>query len=111
MAIVCGAPLLNLSLTGQACSCKSKAMYVDKDGIPSCGKHKNGSRFVAECSICMEGCICTETLVTVCKHMFHSKCIEQWLEQQLEKTGNALCPLCRSSLIVKIRKPLKTLFH
>ena len=72
MAIVCGAPLLNRSITGQTCVCKSKAKYVDNDGIPSCGRHKHGSRIVAECSICLKGCISAETGVTPCKHMFHS---------------------------------------
>ena len=101
--ISCGALLSNQEhrlFTRQACLCESKAKYVNQDGIPSCGTHKNKSRIVAECSICMSGCIAVETCVTACKHMFHTKCIQQWGDQQWGTTCNVSCSLCRCSLLV-----------
>ena len=137
MVVICSALLSNqwhrLS-TGQTCLCRSKAKFVNQDGIPSCGRHKHmsrnsesegksilqsiegsylnqdgipscgtykkKSRIVGECAICLSRCIDVETCVTACKHMFHSKCIEQWGAEQWGTSCIVSCPLCRCSLLV-----------
>jgi hypothetical protein len=46
-----------------------------------------------ECSICILEYLYQNELVSVllCKHMFHTSCIEKWLENE----NNNNCPLCR----------------
>ncbi|KAL6136477.1 hypothetical protein ACLB2K_061772 [Fragaria x ananassa] len=48
----------------------------------------------SECSICLEGLKvgCEAKEMPICKHRFHSVCIETWLLR------HASCPLCRSTM-------------
>lgn len=48
----------------------------------------------SECSICLEGLKvgCEANEMPICKHRFHSVCIETWLLR------HASCPLCRSTI-------------
>jgi hypothetical protein len=52
-----------------------------------------------ECSICLEGYKRDETIcwskTNECDHIFHSKCIRQWMIQN----GHDHCPLCRTNLM------------
>jgi hypothetical protein len=52
-----------------------------------------------ECSICLERYKAGETIcwskTNECDHIFHSKCIQQWMIQN----GNDHCPLCRTNLM------------
>jgi hypothetical protein len=45
-----------------------------------------------ECSICTEIILKNELMLTKCKHEFHKKCLNKWLE------SNGNCPLCRLQL-------------
>lgn len=50
----------------------------------------------SECPICMEECTReTECITTDCKHTFHKKCMEQWVNR---KRWCVSCPVCRTSL-------------
>ena len=45
------------------------------------------------CSICIEAFTSAQThIILECNHKFHTDCIKQWLEKELN------CPLCRQSL-------------
>ena len=45
------------------------------------------------CSICIEAFTSSQThIILECNHKFHTDCIKQWLEKELN------CPLCRQSL-------------
>ena len=45
------------------------------------------------CPICLEKCSCTQPFtITGCNHMFHSKCLENWLNTSVT------CPCCRNKL-------------
>lgn len=47
-----------------------------------------------ECSICLDTQDDkNETVIGRCKHLFHKKCIDQWIDN-----GKETCPLCRSHL-------------
>jgi len=46
------------------------------------------------CAICLEIFNLNTNRLPSCKHMFHEKCIKQWVKQSIEKK----CPLCRSEI-------------
>ena len=48
-----------------------------------------------ECPICYESLTC-KTTTTCCGHMFHSKCLDEWISRK----SCATCPMCRTSLEV-----------
>ena len=51
-----------------------------------------------ECSICMENYHVGENASkTPCDHMFHAKCLDQWMQQRRWNSA-ATCPLCRTEL-------------
>lgn len=65
---------------------------MNYDGI---GKHGHElRRSCNECAICLEdfqrGHLCQ--VFPVCKHIFHSDCIDHWLQRKLT------CPICRNCL-------------
>ena len=47
-----------------------------------------------DCAICMEPVDCSERgyLITPCDHVFHDRCLQQWMDVKLE------CPSCRAQL-------------
>uniref|UniRef100_A0ACD5X4P2 Uncharacterized protein n=1 Tax=Avena sativa TaxID=4498 RepID=A0ACD5X4P2_AVESA len=53
-----------------------------------------------DCSICLEGChSAAGGLVQLqCKHIFHSACLEQWLQSRAD------CPYCRASVILPLKE-------
>ncbi|KAE9585197.1 hypothetical protein Lal_00017989 [Lupinus albus] len=58
------------------------------------GNHHNPIRSCGECAICLEnfeaGQFCQ--VFPMCKHIFHSDCIDNWLQKKLT------CPICRSCI-------------
>ncbi|XP_062204686.1 probable E3 ubiquitin-protein ligase RHY1A [Phragmites australis] len=49
----------------------------------------------AECSICLERCGGADGLTQLhCKHVFHSACLERWLQSRGD------CPYCRASVLL-----------
>lgn len=62
------------------------------------GKEFERDEDVKRCSICLEDFEPKqEVMVTPCKHMFHEECIVPWVN------SNAVCPVCRFSLLEKTR--------
>lgn len=52
------------------------------------------------CSICCENVKSNEFLRNLpCKHKFHKKCVDKWLNNLLKKSENTSCPLCRKNII------------
>jgi hypothetical protein len=43
------------------------------------------------CAICLENCCNDNFIVTHCKHLFHNKCLIEWLNNKFT------CPTCRST--------------
>lgn len=58
------------------------------------------------CSICSDDFILNskKSVYPVCKHSFHSECIDKWI---LEKGTLADCPICRSSILNEAATELK----
>ena len=50
-----------------------------------------------DCSICLEP-IDIESMITPCKHNFHTLCIEQWIENCPFDYNEIPCPYCRTGL-------------
>ena len=48
-----------------------------------------------ECSICVESLNDNIAIKLKCNHIFHKKCLEEWLK----KSKNKDCPLCRMKVI------------
>lgn len=48
-----------------------------------------------ECSICVEPLNNDTAIKLTCNHMFHKRCLEEWLK----KGKNKDCPLCRMKVI------------
>jgi hypothetical protein len=44
------------------------------------------------CSICFETMKEKKVILTICNHVYHDRCLEEWIE------SNATCPLCRYDL-------------
>lgn len=67
---------------------KQVGTFIARDSVKE--DQDNGE----DCCICLnskqEGIV---TSLDPCGHMFHKKCVKQWLEQ--ERSGNT-CPVCRS---------------
>ncbi|TNV73794.1 hypothetical protein FGO68_gene339 [Halteria grandinella] len=63
-------------------------------------KEESESQTPDPCSICFEefkdGNMLRE--INHCKHMFHQKCIEEWIRRKCQ-SGVASCPLCKHELI------------
>ena len=55
------------------------------------------------CSICCENVKSNEFLRNLpCKHKFHKKCVDKWLNNLLKKSENASCPLCRKNIFKRL---------
>ena len=48
-------------------------------------------KFDGDCCICLKK-VDTDETITICKHYFHKKCLNQWIEY------NNICPVCRKEL-------------
>ncbi|KAL1299512.1 hypothetical protein HN51_044056 [Arachis hypogaea] len=63
--------------------------------LVSYGMHDTTKSRCDECAICLEdfedGQCCQ--VFPVCKHMYHSNCIDNWLQK------NVTCPICRSCIV------------
>jgi E3 ubiquitin-protein ligase RNF115/126 len=56
-------------------------------------KNNNGKLEFPNCAICISDIVKNEeTILLPCGHMYHSKCIVEWLNQ------NNKCPVCRFEL-------------
>ena len=53
----------------------------------------------ADCPICLEPIENVGTTTTICNHVFHAHCINQWL------LAHTTCPMCRRALLLP-KKPL-----
>ena len=61
-----------------------------------------------ECVICCEdlkkGCAIRK--IPVCKHIFHSKCIDNWFKTKIEEAIHK-CPLCNAEITIEKIKEAK----
>ena len=60
---------------------------------------RTGRRVDGTCAICLEDIGDKESLLTTlpaCAHIFHSKCISQWMASGSERAGS--CPTCQGSM-------------
>jgi len=52
-----------------------------------------------KCSICLEDYKKNDKCVKLnCSHIFHKKCLSDWFKNQISKSENLNCPLCRNNL-------------
>lgn len=50
---------------------------------------------IDNCTICLDGLDAKKPeTTTTCNHIFHTKCIEEWLESQKKIDKEGKCPLC-----------------
>ena len=54
------------------------------------------------CLDCMDSGIPESLKVSTCKHTFHKKCIDSWID-----TAQWKCPICRQQLTEVLRYPLR----
>ena len=52
-------------------------------------------KYDGDCCICLKKIDADET-ITICKHYFHKKCLNQWIEY------NNKCPVCRKELEIPV---------
>ena len=72
----------------QPCDC----IFVQNTEKLESSRRKISTDNFSLCSICLEkGSM--EIAETICKHIFHTKCIDKWLSE------NKRCPLCRENLM------------
>lgn len=55
-------------------------------------RRRSRRRSKGVCPICMDDLDKKEVITTKCKHKFHKKCLETWLER------SRFCPLCRRDI-------------
>ncbi|CAF0855441.1 unnamed protein product [Adineta steineri] len=55
--------------------------------------HKNFANYYGECPICLEDMWNTDSVFTKCYHIFHERCINQWLND-----GKNNCPNCPATI-------------
>lgn len=66
--------------------------FIPKQFLPAKYDYRRGFPLQEmECVICMES-IEGDYMVTPCNHVFHPKCLEQWMDFKMD------CPTCRSTL-------------
>ena len=51
------------------------------------------------CPICYEKLNESETVITVCNHKFHKKCINTW--KSFQRRDKRTCPICRTRLSIR----------
>lgn len=55
--------------------------------------YQNFANYYGECSICSDDMWNTDSVFTQCHHIYHERCINNWLDRE-----NSNCPLCRTVL-------------
>jgi hypothetical protein len=90
---------------------EKEAMKTEKEAVESELKALKDSGVVKslvkeECCICADGLVDTEKfvindhiLVLRCLHMYHNKCITQWIGEKRKKGTHATCPMCRALIV------------
>ena len=71
---------------GQQCTTRVNINRNNESSTPLCAKHARPT-----CSICLETVLQNTGVVTRCKHVFHTTCLEQ--------VTNNSCPNCRAHLV------------
>ena len=57
------------------------------------------------CAICIDKFEENDLIVKLpCGHIFHKKCAQPWLRQQIESNETPFCPMCKSTLIVEFKE-------
>ncbi|KAE9585196.1 putative transcription factor C2H2 family [Lupinus albus] len=69
------------------------------------GQNDELSSFCSDCVICLENFMTGEScqIFPLCNHLFHSYCIEHWLEE------NFTCPVCRNCLLDTTHNKLQSI--
>ena len=57
-----------------------------------------------ECAICLNSITSRECSQIRCKHIYHTKCIDNWIKTCVEKNTLITCPQCRSLLPYSIKE-------
>jgi hypothetical protein len=86
--------------------CKFKSQITDTNGKHFCGLHVRQGVLEPDCSICMDAIGKLPVTVTKCKHIFHTKCLENWTINFNTNCRNVTsrhtnCPLCRAQIVCK----------
>ncbi|XP_071519097.1 uncharacterized protein [Panulirus ornatus] len=63
---------------------------------------EEGTKIEESCSICLEALIASPTVPLQCQHVFHEKCIKDWLRRQSN------CPICRTFALMTDEYPSLT---
>jgi hypothetical protein len=93
--------------------CKFKSQITDTNGKHFCGLHFQQGVLEPDCSICMDAISKLPVTVTKCKHVFHTKCLENWTTNFNTNCRNVTsrhtnCPLCRAQIVCKQKQFIVT---
>ena len=81
---------------------KLNKLYIDK--INERNKQSIYNNY--DCSICISEISIIDynkkrnTIILDCKHTFHTKCINKWIETNISNGNNLSCPLCRKDILM-----------
>jgi tetratricopeptide (TPR) repeat protein len=53
-----------------------------------------------KCAICLDPFEEEETNTTICGHLYHKECLDDWMSTCQRKNWRPSCPMCRASLVV-----------
>ncbi len=68
--------------------------FVEEEVVPLKKPNLTNAR-AQSCSICFDEIVEGEPIYDIpCKHQFHSKCLEKWLDRRKDS-----CPLCRQKMV------------
>ena len=93
--------------------CKFKSQITDTNGKHFCGLHFQQGVLEPDCSICMDAIGKLPVTITKCKHVFHTKCLENWTSNFNTNCRNVTsrhtnCPLCRAQIVCKQKQFIVT---
>lgn len=61
------------------------------------------------CSICYEVIDDNQYIDSfICKHLFHNKCMNNWLEIKLNRKEDPTCPMCRQQKVISFFRDIYT---
>ena len=69
------------------------------DEIPIIKFNKVSERLSENCCICLDPLDKKITMVN-CKHIFHKKCINKWINESYKNNNKLKCPLCNNILTI-----------